>query len=151
MDDWKEDLAIFFRQLDRDFGYMKQHAREFLDYTVADAFTELKTELEKYERLVQVLPSDTGDYLIVLHNNEEEFSYRIEAEVFPKHVRVYAIAGQGNNSESHELTSEREEYTGLHHIPKDVIIEDFLKRYRSYISRQASRNWRYSSEENKNE
>src|SRR5436309_2150607 len=99
MKDWKQELAAFLEGLDRSFGYTKEHTREFFDHTVAGAFVELQEELEKHERVVELLSLNEGASLVVYHNTEEEFYYRIVADVLPYRVRIYAIVGNGHDSE----------------------------------------------------
>lgn len=138
-DDWKEDLATFFEERNTGFEHTKAHAREFFQYTVANACSKLKTELQKYGQSVQIVSAETSDSVLVRTPGDDPFTYRIEAEVFSDRVRVFT---QSQNDFRRELTSEDEPYDGLMLITEQLLIEDFVEGYTSYIDELSAKDWR---------
>ncbi len=144
MNDWQENLETVLKKYDNGLLHTTQHAIEFFDFTVKNAFEKITDELEKYDRSVRRTRLDTGEILNVSHDHrdEDEFYYTLEAQVFPKRVRVYATYGDRRDKTTAELTSDRDKYIGLAYLHEQIIIEDFVKRYTAHISQPAPIAWR---------
>lgn len=137
-DNWKERLEEFFEDRNRGLQYTRDHARDFFDITVAKTFALLKDELQKHGHRVMTSAKPTSETLYVFTGEEDAFDYRIDAEVLPDRVRVFARASDGR----YELTDEREDYVGLSDITAEEIIDDFLARYLQYMQELTAKDWR---------
>ena len=142
LSDWRKRLAqiIGKRKLPEAAGELKDarsNIREFIDGTVEPAFEEIKGELEKQGREVEIYDHDTSATLIVRRGGAEEFRYAIRGRAFrraavafpeldepdtPRILRAEVVL-RGGVAGEYEL----EEFT--HH----GIIEDFLNEYAKWM------------------
>ncbi|MFW6335617.1 MAG: BCCT family transporter [Phycisphaeraceae bacterium] len=140
--DWQNRLQqiIGKRKLPETAGELKEARnaiREFIDDTVAPAFADIKSELEKQGREVEIYVHETSATLIVRRGGDEEFRYAIRGRAFrraavafpeldapntPRILRAEVVL-RGGVAGEYEL----EEFT--HH----GIIEDFLNEYAKWM------------------
>ncbi|HXT61760.1 MAG TPA: hypothetical protein VN696_01870 [Pyrinomonadaceae bacterium] len=137
-DEWKEKLEEFFEDRNRGLSYTRDHAREFFETTVSNAFEALKNELQKYGHNITTNSTLTSESLWVFTGGDE-FAYSIDAEVYPDRVKVFA---QASTAGRHALNNEREQYVGLADITEEEIIEDFLEHYFPYMQDLSVKDWR---------
>ena len=115
----------------------RQNIRDFIDHTVTPALNEIKGELTKQGREVEVYDHDTSATLIVRRDGDEEFRYAIRGRALrraavafpeldqpdtPRILRAEVVL-RGGVAGEYDL----EEFT--HH----GIIEDFLYEYAKWM------------------
>jgi choline/glycine/proline betaine transport protein len=140
--DWKSRLhQILWKQKppkgDTELAEARAKIKNFINEIVNPAFEELKTELEKQSRAVEIYDHDTSATLIVRRDGDEEFRYAIRGRALrraavafpeldepntPRILRADVVL-RGGVAGEYEL----EEFT--HH----GIIEDFLNEYAKWM------------------
>ena len=141
-DDWRTRLRQITgrRALDKQDGDLadaRKQIQDFINQTVRPAFDEIKAELEKQGRDIEVYDYETSARLIVRRDGAEEFRYAVRGRALrraavafpelddpntPRILRAEVVLRSGVTGE-YEL----EEFT--HH----GIIEDFLYEYAKWM------------------
>ena len=112
--------------------------RQFIDDTVLPAFNEIKTELEKYDREVEVTPGKYKARLVVFRNEAEEFSYVIRGDASHHMSFAWPVIRPGDD-ENEVARAEVQRPGGLKRafnlaeFTHDGIIEDFLESYKNWV------------------
>ena len=146
MENWKKILATFFKKQKEGRGEKEiKHSQEklrvekFYSTIVSPAFNELKSELRKYGREVEVY-TERKDFasIIVSFEAEEELDYSIEVMISPVHVFPRPVIHYTEWASSRRLRVEGLLRKGTQNydisdITKEEIIEHFLNEYRNYI------------------
>ncbi|MGB8951682.1 MAG: hypothetical protein WCC06_03330 [Candidatus Aminicenantales bacterium] len=146
MKNWKKILAAYFikqkeerGEKDEKFSQNKLRVEKFYSTIVNPAFEELKSELTKYGREVDVY-TERKDYasIIVHFEGEEEFDYSIEMMISPGRIFPRPVIHYTEWASSRRLRTEGSLRTDIQDydisdIKKEEIIEHFLNEYKNYI------------------
>jgi hypothetical protein len=144
MKNWKKMLAgIFEKQKEEKEKKEKKHSQEklrveeFYSTIVNPAFEELKSELKKYGREVNVY-TERRDFasIIVQFEGEEELDYSIEVMLypglaFPRPVIHYTEWASSRRLRVEGLLRKGIQDYDIFDITKDEIIENFLNEYKN--------------------
>jgi hypothetical protein len=146
MKNWKKTLANFFKKQKESRGekeikhsHDKLRVEKFYSTIVNPAFEELKSELRRYGRDVEVY-IERKDFasIIVNFEGEEELDYSIEVMISPVRVFPRPVIHYTEWASSRRLRVEglfrkgRQDYD-ISDISKEEIIEHFLNEYKNYI------------------
>jgi hypothetical protein len=146
LENWKNILAGYFIKQKEERGEKaeklsqnKLRVEKFYSTVVYPAFEELKSELRKYGREVDVY-TERKDYasIIVHFEGEEEFDYSIEMMISPGRVYPRPVIHYTEWASSRRLRTEGSLRIGIQdydisNIKKEEIIEHFLSEYKNYI------------------
>jgi hypothetical protein len=146
MENWKEILATVLkkqkedrREKDIKHSHEKLRVEKFYSTIVNPAFKELKSELRKYGREVEVY-TERPDFasIIVNFEGEEELDYSIEVmispgRVFPRPVIHYTEWASSRRLRVAGLLRKGRQNYSISDISKEEIIEHFLNEYKNYI------------------
>lgn len=140
MEKWQADLRSFFE--DRKAGpaegekkadEARSQVRKFFLGKVKPVFKKLKRELEKYDRQVNIVVSDSSGAIEVSNQGQLELDYKVKVRgVFPYPETLYRdvsgnrIWGEGSFREG------ADKYT-VADIPEEAILENFLREYKSRL------------------
>ena len=144
---WKKKLANFFeKQKEEKEGKEEKHSHEksrvekFYSTIVKPAFEELKSELKKHGRAVEVY-TERRDFasIIVQFESEEELDYSIEVMLYPGLAFPRPVIHYTEWASSRRLRVEGLLRTGIQDydisdITIDEIIEHFLNEYKNLSS-----------------
>ena len=147
MKDWKKILASFFEKQKVEKGEKQEkrsqeklRVQEFYATIVNPAFEELKSELKKHGREVEVY-TERRDFasIIVQFEGEEELDYSIEVMLYPGLAFPRPIIHYTEWASSRRLRVEGLLRTGIQDydisdITIDEIIEHFLNEYKNLTS-----------------
>lgn len=148
MKNWKKMLASFFEiqkeekeKKEKKHSHEKLRVEEFYSTIVNNAFEELKSELKKHGREVDVY-TERRDFasIIVQFEGEEEFDYSIEVMLypglaFPRPVIHYTEWASSRRLRVEGLLRKGIQDYDISDITKDEIIEHFLNEYKN-LSRE---------------
>jgi hypothetical protein len=144
---WKKKLANFFKEQEEEkeekeekHSHEKLRVENFYLSIVNPAFEELKSELKKHGRTVEVY-TERRDFasIIVQFEGEEELDYSIEVMLYPGLAFPRPVVHFTEWASSRRLRVEGLFRTGIQDydisdITKDEIIEHFLNEYRNLSS-----------------
>jgi hypothetical protein len=148
MRDWKKILASFLEKQKEEKGEKeekrsqeKSRVEKFYSTIVNPAFEELKSELRKYGREVEVY-TERKDFasIIVQFEGDEELDYSIEVMLYPGLAFPRPVVHYTEWASSRRLRVEglfRKGIQGydISDITKDEIIENFLNEYKNLSSK----------------
>jgi len=146
MENWKKILATILNKQKEGRGEKKiKHSHEkmrvekFYSTIVNPAFEELKSELKRHGRDVEVY-TERKDFasIIVNFEAEEELDYSIEVmispvRVFPRPVIHYTEWASSRRLRVEGLLRKGIQNYDISDISKEEIIEHFLNEYQNYI------------------
>lgn len=144
---WKKILAKFFekqkeekKNKEEKHSHEKLRVQKFYSTIVKPAFEELKSELKKHGREVEVY-TERRDFasIIVQFKGEEELDYSIEVMLYPGLAFPRPVIHYTEWASSRRLRVEGLLRTGIQDydifdITKDEIIEHFLNEYKNLSS-----------------
>ncbi len=143
MKDWKNDLDDFFRlqrekgeKEEKNRGQNESKAIEFCKSRVIPAFTELKEELEKQGRKVDIYEGIGGDASIsITYKGNEDFHYeiRISKGLRPIPETRYLDMRSGKTLKSEGYFNPGTQDYSIANISRDEIIKHFLREYKDYV------------------
>jgi hypothetical protein len=147
MNDWKKILARFFQKQKEEKGnkenkrsHEKLRVEKFYSTIVNPAFRELKSELKKHGREVEVY-TERRDFasIIVQFEGDEELDYSIEVMLYPGLAFPRPVIHYTEWASSRRLRVEGLLRTGIQDydisdITIDEIIEHFLNEYKNLTS-----------------
>ncbi len=147
MKNWKKNLANFFeKQKEEKEEKEKKHSHEklrvekFYTTIVNPALEELKSELKKHGREVDVY-TERRDFasIIVQFESEEELDYSIEVMLypglaFPRPVIHYTEWASSRRLRVESLLRKGIQNYDISDITKNEIIEHFLNEYKNLSS-----------------
>ncbi len=150
MENWKKILANFFEkqkekkeEIEEKHSHEKLRVEKFYSTIVNPAFEELKSELKKHGREVEVY-TERRDFasIIVQFEGEEELDYSIEVMLFPGLAFPRPVVHYTEWASSRRLRVEGLLRKGIQDydisdITKDEIIEHFLNEYKNLSSEQS--------------
>ena len=147
MSDWKSDLDDFIRNKERqekvDEDKLKEinsKVKEFYSTIVTPTFEELKKELEKHQREVQISAGHNLASIIVKYEGELELDYSIKVTVSPKGAYVSQQthfrdkSGRTHRAEGYPRSG-NQDYT-IYDITKDDIIKNFISEYKTHTQKE---------------
>ena len=147
MKNWKKILASFFEEKEEKKGkkekkqsHEKLRVEKFYSTIVNPAFEELKSELKKYGREVDVYTERTDFASIILQfEGDEELDYSIEVMLYPGLAFPRPVIHYTEWASSRRLRVEGIFRIGIQNydisdITKDEIIEHFLNEYKNLSS-----------------
>ncbi len=148
MKDWKKILAGFFEKQKKEKGGKEEkHSREklrveeFYATIVNPAFEELKSELRKHGREVDIY-TQRRDFasIIVQFEGEEELDYSIEVMLypglaFPRPVVHYTEWASSRRLRAEGFLRQGIQVYDISDITKEEIIKHFLKEYKNLSSK----------------
>lgn len=110
----------------------------FIQETVRPAFEDIKRELEKYGREVEIVPGKYKARLMVYLNEAEEFSYVIRGDASHHMSFAWPVIRPGDDD--NEVARAEIQRPGalrrafkLDEFTREGIIEDFLEGYRNWV------------------
>lgn len=116
----------------------REEIKQFIQETVLPAFNDIKTELEKYDRQVEITPGKYKARLVVHRRDAEEFSYVIRGDA--SHHMSFAWPVIRPGSEENEVARAEIQRPGglkrafrLAEFTQDGIIQDFLEGYKNWV------------------
>jgi hypothetical protein len=144
---WKKNLASFFKkqkeekeEKEEKHSHEKSRVEKFYSTIVNPAFEELKSELKKHGREVEVY-TERRDFasIIVQFESEEELDYSIEVMLSPGLAFPRPVIHYTEWASSRRLRVEGLFRTGIQDydisaITKEEIIEHFLNEYKNFSS-----------------
>ena len=144
MKDWKKILASFFEKQKKEKGKRekkrsqeKLRVEEFYATIVNPAFEELKSELKKHGRIVEVY-TERRDFasIIVQFESEEELDYSIVVMLypglaFPRPVIHYTEWASSRRLRAQGFLRKGIQDYDISDITKEEIIEHFLNEYKN--------------------
>ena len=144
MKNWKKMLASFFEiqkeekeKKEKKHSHEKLRVEEFYSTIVNPAFEELKSELKKHGREVDVY-TERRDFasIIVQFEGEEELDYSIEVMLylglaFPRPVVHYTEWASSRRLRVEGLLRKGIQNYDVSDITKEEIIEHFLNEYKN--------------------
>jgi len=147
MKDWKKILASFIEKQNEAKGekeekhsHEKLRVEKFYSTIVNPAFEELKSELKKHGREVDVY-TERRDFasIIVQFEGEEELDYSIEVMLYPGLAFPRPVIHYTEWASSRRLRVEGLLRAGIQDydisdITRDEIIEHFLNEYKNFSS-----------------
>jgi hypothetical protein len=145
MSDWKSDLDDFIRNKERQekvdedkLKEMNSKVKEFYSTIVTPAFEELKKELEKHQREVQMSAEHNLASIIVKYEGELELDYSIKVSTKGTHpsqqTHFRDKSGRTHRAEGY-LRSGNQDYT-IYDITKDDIIKNFISEYKTITKKE---------------
>jgi len=146
VENWKKILATILKKQKEDRGkkeikhsHEKVRVEKFYSTIVNPAFKELKSELKRHGREVEVY-TERKDFasIIVNFEAEEELDYSIEVmispvRVFPRPVIHYTEWASSRRLRVEGLLRKGIQNYDISEISKEEIIEHFLNEYQNYI------------------
>jgi hypothetical protein len=146
MENWKKILANFFKRQKESkeekeikHSHEKLRVEKFYSTIVNPAFEELKSELKRYGRDVEVY-TERRDFasIIVNFEGEEELDYSIEVmispvRIFPRPVIHYTEWASSRRLRAEGLLRKGRQDYDISEVSKEEIIEHFLNEYKNYI------------------
>ena len=146
MENWKKILATILKKQKQDSGekeikhsHEKLRIEKFYSKIVNPAFKELKSELKRHGRDVEVY-AERPDFasIIVNFEGEEELDYSIEVmispvRVFPRPAIHYTEWASSRRLRVEGLLRKGRQDYDISDISKEEIIEHFLNEYKNYI------------------
>ena len=146
MGDWKKKLNEVFeeaeekgREKEKEEEKAYDEAENFLSKVIIPAFKELKLELERHGKNVEIGPEKVIRgyplaYIKVRSGDQEEITFKIEVKIpraYPE-IKYEHITDKGLYETLSTIRSGVQDYT-VSDISKEEIIEAFLRVYRDYI------------------
>ena len=142
---WRQDLDAFFRQRElrqqreqESINKWQRVADEFLDSVAMPALEELKPELEKHGRKVEVARAYQRAVMTVEYQNEEELAYMVRVRVTAHGARAYPEmrlriwTGDRQYTAQGSFRSGAQDY-GAADITKDEVINYFVAQYTGHF------------------
>jgi hypothetical protein len=139
MEKWKDDLKNLLESREAEESReekgaeIKSQVRKFFSGKVRPVFKKLKKELERYDRDVTIAISDSSGAIEVSNQGLLELDYKIKVrDTFPYPETLYKDAS-GNRIWAEGSFREGPGKYSISDIPEDVILENFLREYKSRL------------------
>jgi len=142
MEDWKNELDIYFREqkatkkeIKIKKERMKKAIKRFMQGEVIPAFDALKREFKKHKREIEVDSKKDWAAVLVKKNKHKEFVYEVNISIdegkLTASKRIYTINKKGKlklgvEGKIHNLKNS----PLLSSVKKEHIIKDFLENYK---------------------
>jgi len=139
MEKWKADLKSVFetqkvdKSREKRGDEVKSHVKKFFSGKVKPVFKKLKKELKRYGREVDIAINDNSGAIEVNNQGQLELDYKVKVNgIFP-YPETLCQDGSGNRIWSEGSFREGIQKYSIYDIPKDVILENFLREYKSRL------------------
>jgi len=139
MEKWKEDLKSSFetqkvdKSLEKRGAEVRSQVKNFFSAKVRPVFKKLKKELESYDREVNIAIRDNSGAIEVNNQGRLELDYKVKVNgIFPYPEMLYQD-GSGNRIWSEGSFREGIQKYSIYDIPKEAILENFLREYKSRL------------------
>lgn len=139
MEKWKEDLKSSFetqkvdKSLEKRGAEVRSQVKKFFSAKVRPVFKKLKKELESYDREVNIAIRDNSGAIEVNNQGRLELDYKVKVNgIFPYPEMLYQD-GSGNRIWSEGSFREGIQKYSIYDIPKEAILENFLREYKSRL------------------
>jgi len=139
MGKWKDDLKNLLEGREAEESREEKGAetrsqvRKFFSGKVRPVLKKLKKELERYGREVNISSSDNSGAIEVSNQGLLELDYKIKVrDIFPYPETLYKDAS-GNRIWAEGSFREGPGKYSISDIPEDVILENFLREYKSRL------------------
>jgi hypothetical protein len=139
MENWKEDLKKLLdsrpagENREDQAARTQAQVRKFFSGKVKPVFKKLKKELERYGREVRISIGENSGAIEVNYQGQLELDYKVKVrDVFPYPETLYKDAS-GNRIWGEGAFREGPGKYGIADIPEDVILENFLREYKSRL------------------
>jgi len=139
MDKWQDDLKSIFKAQkvdesgEKKAAEVRSHVKKFFSGKVKPVFKKLKKELEKYDREVNVTIGDHSGAIEVTNQGCLELDYKIKVrDIYPYPETLYQDVS-GNRIWGEVSFREGAEKYSIYDLPEDVILENFLREYKSRL------------------
>src|SRR4030043_627793 len=139
MEKWKDDLKSIFEahQVDKSgekkADEVRSQVKKFFSGKVKPVFKKLKKELERYDREVNITIGDHSGAIEVINQGRLELDYKIKVrDIHPYPETLYQDVS-GNRIWGEVSFREGAEKSSIYDIPEDVILENFLREYKSRL------------------
>jgi len=136
---WKEDLKSLIetqkvdKSREQKGDEVKSQVKKFFSAKVRPVFKKLKRELERYGREVNIAISDNSGAIEVNNQGRLELDYKVKVNgIFPTPEIGYQD-GSGNRILAEGSFREGIQKYSIYDIPKEVILENFLREYKSRL------------------
>lgn len=143
MEKWKVDLKSVFETQKVDTrgekkeDEVKSHVKKFFLRKVKPVFRKLKKELRRYGRDVDIAISDNSGAIEVNNQGQLELDYKVKVNgIYPYPEMLYQD-GSGNRIWSEGSFREGIQKYSIYDIPKEAILENFLREYKSRLWTQS--------------
>jgi hypothetical protein len=139
MEKWKDDLKKLFenREVDESRGKkaaeIKAQVRKFFSGKVKPVFKRLKKELERYDREVSIAIGDSSGAIEVTNQGLLELDYKIKVRDTLPYPETLYMDASGNRIWAEGSFREGFEKYSIHDLPEEVILENFLREYKSRL------------------
>ena len=139
MEKWKDDLKSIFeaQQVDKSgekkADEVRSQVKKFFSGKVKPVFKKLKKELEKYGREVNIAIGDHSGAIEVINQGQLELDFKVKVrDIFPYPETLYQDVS-GNRIWGEVSFREGIQKYSIYDIPEDVILENFLREYKSRL------------------
>jgi len=139
MEKWKDDLRNLLENREVEESAqgkgdeIRSQVKKFYSGKVKPVFKKLKKELERYGREVNIAVSESSGAIEVNHQGQLELDYKIKVRgVFPYPETLYKDAS-GNRIWGEGAFREGPGKYSIADIPEDMILENFLREYKSRL------------------
>src|SRR4030043_1160937 len=139
MEKWKDDLKSIFeaQQVDKSgekkADEVRSQVKKFFCGKVRAVLKKLKKELEKYGREVNIAIGDHSGAIEVINQGQLELDFKVKVrDTFPYPETLYQDVS-GNRIWGEVSFREGVEKYSIYDIPEDVILENFLREYKSRL------------------
>lgn len=139
MEKWKDELKSLFEAQEVDksgekkAAEVKSRIKKFFLDKVRPVFKKLKKELEKYDREVNITIGENSGAIEVINQGRLELDYKVKVRgVFPYPETLYQDPS-GNRIWAEVSFREGPEKYSIYDIPENVILENFLREYKSRL------------------
>ena len=145
MSDWKQDLADIFKKQEEQTQKQEQiqsqqqdEVKTFIEFTVQPAFTNLKIELQKHGRTVDLSLSGSEPSITIKNENTEELKFAIGFHGNRPYPITWTREGRKTYKGEGSFQSSVQKHT-VADISEDEIIQHVLEEYKrklEYLSRK---------------
>jgi hypothetical protein len=139
MGKWQDDLKSIFeaqkagKNGEKKADEVKSQVKKFFFGKVRPVFKKLKKELERYGREVNVSIGDHSGAIEVINQGQLELDYKVKVrDIFPYPETLYQDVS-GNRIWAEVSFREGIQKYSIYDLPEDVILENFLREYKSRL------------------
>jgi hypothetical protein len=140
MTDWRQNLDTFFEKTEKRASESKEHElSRFINGIVVPAFEQIRDQLEKHGREINIRSSEVSAAMMIYRSGEEEMTYRIQTRTFPSGVVPYAEVRFRQRGGTKLVRSETPFRVGtppkytIADVTADEIIQNFISHYTSRV------------------
>jgi hypothetical protein len=139
MEKWKEELKSSFetqkvdKSREKRGDEVKSQVKKFFSAKVRPVFKKLKKELERYDREVNIAIRDNSGAIEVNNQGQLELDYMVKLKGIYPYPEMRYQDGSGNRIWAEGSFREGIQKYSIYDIPKEAILENFLREYKSRL------------------